>query len=220
MSKLSAIKDRAAAIARRRGTDDEQDLGPDRGTMDQAEARKERARIEARREAERERVQQEAEQAAEQERERVLNDSEGGGGIVSSVVETLETAADAVDDGDGQRLDDIGTALGSDFDGDGETFAEEIGLQSAARGDAEDEAITDLSQRVNRNTDSIDSLQQQVQGGGDAFGGGGGGADDAAAGGFFGGGEVDANAIDPAEFGLGGGDDDSGGLFGGGGGGL
>jgi hypothetical protein len=150
MSRLEKIKQRAAQFAERR-TDDSR--------TDQAEARVERARKEARKEAKRERVQQRAEKAREEERERVLNEDRGSGGIVSSVVSTIEEATEAVDDGDNERLDDISQAMGTDFDGDGEPFAQEIGLQSAARADAENQAIQGLGQQVDRNTGRISELE-------------------------------------------------------------
>ena len=151
MSKLEKIKERAAQFAERRSDGDSR--------IDQAEARVERAREEARKEAKRERVQQRAEQAREEERERVLNEDRGGGGIVSSVVSTIEQASEAVDDGDNERLDDISRAMGTDFDGDGEPFAQEIGFQSAARADAENQAISGLGQQVDRNTGRIAELE-------------------------------------------------------------
>ena len=150
MSRLEKIKQRAAQFAERRTESD--------GGIDQGEARVERARQEARKEAKRERVQQRAEKAREEERERVLNDGRGGG-IVSSVVSTIEQASDAVDDGDNERLDDISRAMGTDFDGDGEPFAQEIGLQSAARADAENQALSGLGQQVDRNTGRIGELE-------------------------------------------------------------
>lgn len=202
MSKLSKIKERATEIAQQR-----------KQTTDQEQARIERARMEARKEAKREKVQQRAEQAREDERERVLNDEDGG--IVSSIVSTINEASDAVDDGDDQRLDDISQAMGTDFDGDGEPFAEELGLQSAARGEAEDDALQGLSSQVDRNSGRIDDLEEmgfedparrEPQRG---RGRGGGGSD--MFDGDIGGG------VDPADFGFGG-DDGDGGLFGGGGG--
>jgi len=198
MSRLSNIKERAQEVAQQR-----------RQTTDQEEARIERARIEARKEAKREKVQQRTQQAREAERERVLN--EEGGGIVSSITDAINSATEAVDDGDDQRLDDVSRAMGTDFDGDGETLADEFGLQSARRADAEDNALDGLSQQVDRNTGRIGDLEDmgiepprddpQPRGG---FGGG------DTTGGALGG------ALDPEDFGFGGGDDD-GGFFGGGG---
>jgi hypothetical protein len=73
------------------GRDD--DLGPDRGTMDQLEARKERARIEGRREKERERVQDAVSEAREEGRK----DAETLREKASRVAGTLAEKADDVD---------------------------------------------------------------------------------------------------------------------------
>jgi hypothetical protein len=217
MSKLSEIKQRVTEAAQKR-----------KQITDQEQARIERARIEARKEAKREKVQQRTQQAREAERERVLNDENGG--IVSSITDAIGEATEAVDDGDNQRLDDVSRAMGTDFDGDGETFADELGLQSAARADAEDNALDGLSQQVDRNTGRIGDLEEmgiepprdeaQPRGGfgGGTTGGGFGGSDTA---GGFGGGDTTGGALggglDPKDFGFGGGDDDEGGFFGGGG---
>lgn len=84
-------------------------LGPDRGTMDQEEARLERARQEARREARKEareeRIQEEREEVKEQEKERLQREQR-------SIVDSLATA------------------MQTDFDGDGEVLAEEADLQT------------------------------------------------------------------------------------------
>jgi len=207
MSRLNTIKERAQEIAQKR-----------QQTTDQEQARIERARMEARKEAKREKVQQRTQQAREAERERVLNDENGG--IVSSITDAINSATEAVDDGDDQRLDDVSRAMGTDFDGDGETLADEFGLQSARRADAEDNALDGLSQQVDRNTGRIGDLEDMgIEpprddpqprggfGGGDTTGGFGGGD---TTGGALGG------ALDPEDFGFGGGDDD-GGFFGGGG---
>lgn len=222
MSRLSNIKERAAEIAQKR-----------QQVTDQEQARIERARMEARKEAKREKVQQRTQQAREAERERVLNDE--GGGIVSSISDAINSATEAVDDGDNQRLDDVSRAMGTDFDGDGETFADELGLQSARRADAEDNALDGLSQQVDRNTGRIGDLEEmgfepptesRRQRGGDSggaglFGGGtaGGGMDPDGFG--FGGGDTGGGALggdlDPEDFGFGGGGDDDDSFFGGGG---
>lgn len=218
MSRLNTIKERAQEIAQQR-----------QQTTDQEQARIERARMEARKEAKREKVQQRTQQARERERERVLNDENGG--IVSSITDAIGEAAEAVDDGDNQRLDDVSRAMGTDFDGDGETVADELGLQSARRADAEDNALDGLSQQVDRNTGRIGDLEDmgiepprddpQPRGGfGGGTGGGGGFGGSDTAGGFGGGdtaGGALGGALDPEDFGFGGGDDDDGGFFGGGG---
>jgi hypothetical protein len=160
MSKLSDIKDSAARLARRRRGD---------GRTDQEQARIERAKQEARREAKRERVQQRTQQAREQERERVLEGKDEQG-LLSSVASTISTAASAVDDGDNERVDDVRRAMGTDFDGDGQPLADELGLQSSARADAEDKklgAIEDLANdnasRIGAVEDDLDALSPQSE---------------------------------------------------------
>jgi hypothetical protein len=217
MSKLRKIKERAAEIASQR---DGEQLGPDRGTMDQEEARIERAKQEARKEAKRERTQERIEQAKKRERERVLSD-EDSGGIVSQISDTIEAATEAVDDNDGERTDDLKDAFASDFDGDGETLAEEFGLQSAGRADQEDQAFETLGDRLDGLENELGGSQEPPSGrrrdggGGGGVGGGGfGGGPPAGLGGGGGGFEP----IDPEDFGFGDGDsDDGGGFFGGGG---
>lgn len=152
MSRLDKIRERVAQI---RGGGD--NLGPDRGTMDQEKARIERARQEARREAKQEKRRQQVEQARESERERVLNDD--GGGVVSSVTSAIQTAAESVDDGDGVGVDDLSEAFGTDFDGDGEPFAQELGLQSAKRARVENQQIRGISRQADRNTGRIGELE-------------------------------------------------------------
>jgi len=205
MSKLSRLKQRAAQAVNR-GDDN---LGPDRGTMDQEEARIERAKAEARKEARREKVQQRAEAAREQERERVLNDEGGGGGIVSSISSAIESAAESVDT-DGQiGTDDLGEAFATDFDGDGETLAAEFGLQSAQRADREDATFNALGQQVDDLEASLSEQSQQSPRANGLGGGFGGGA--------FGGGGLGSGQIDPEDFGFGSMDDGDDDFFGGGG---
>jgi hypothetical protein len=160
MSKLSKLKERAAQAVNR----DDDNLGPDRGTMDQEEARIERAKAEARKEAKREKVQQRAEEARERERERVLNDEKSGGGIVSSISSAIETAAESVDT-DGQvRSDDLSEAFSTDFDGDGETLANEFGLQSAQRAEREDATFNSLGQELDQTQQQFKQLEASLGG--------------------------------------------------------
>jgi len=213
MSKLQQIKERAAEIAAGRQRD---------GRIDQEQARIERAKEEARRDAKRDQVQERVEEAREAERERVMNDR--GGGLFSSIASAVDNAADAVDDGDGERLDDIAQAMGTDFDGDGDPLAAEFGLQSSGRADREDNAIQGLTQQVDNNTSRLQSVEAEVgrrAGTRRRSGGGGGGVgtgpiDPAEFGFDFGDGDGSGAApgvepIDPADFGFGG---DDGGLFG------
>lgn len=158
MTTFNSIKERARSLAQRRNDDD---LGPNRGTMDQEQARIERARQEARREARREKVQQRTQQARQDERERVLND-DGNEGLFSSVASTLSTATTAVSDGDDDRLDDVQRAMGTDFDGDGDALAGELGLQSARRADAEDRSIGAIEDLANENASRIGSVENDL----------------------------------------------------------
>jgi len=169
MSRFSEIKDGARRLARGRN---------DQGTVDQEQARIERAKQEARREAKRERTQQRAQQARKQERQRVL-EGEDEQGLVSSITSTVATAADAVADNDGERTDDVRRASRTDFDGDGPPLAAELGLQSSARADAEDKklgAIEDLANdnagRIGAVEDDLDALSPQSDRGGQQRSGG------------------------------------------------
>jgi len=180
MSKLQDIKRKVNRFANR--------------NVDQEDARIERARKEARAEAKRERTKTRVKEAREAERERVLNDG-ASSGLVSQVADTIESASAAVDDGDDERLDDLSRAFGSDFDGDGETLAEEFGLQSAARADREDREFTRLDDRI----EELDRGMREQPGAGQPRD----------AGEMFGGGGFEP--LDPEEFGF----SDDGGLFGG-----
>jgi len=152
MVNLNDIKNKAKEL-KERATDE--NLGPDRGTMDQEQARIERARQEARQEAERKRVQQRVDEARENARENVLTEEQS---ITSRVTDALQSAANAVDDGDDEVLDDLGTAFQTDFDGDGEPFSAELGLQGNQRAQAENQAIESLEQEVSANRGDIDEL--------------------------------------------------------------
>jgi len=152
MSRFSEIKDGARRLARGRN---------DQGTVDQEQARIERAKQEARREAKRERTQQRAQQARKQERQRVL-EGEDEQGLVSSITSTVATAADAVADNDGERTDDVRRAMGTDFDGDGQPLADELGLQSAARADAEDKKLGAIEDLANDNATRISTVENDL----------------------------------------------------------
>ena len=175
MTSLSDIKRRARSIASRRG---DGDLGPNRGTMDQEQARIERAKQEARQEARRERTQQRVQEARQEERERVLEGKDEQG-LVSSITSTVATAAAAVAENDGEGVDAVRRAMGTDFDGDGQPLADGLGLQSSARDDAEDRkrgAIEDLANdnagRIGAVEDDLDSLSPQSGRGGQRRSGG------------------------------------------------
>lgn len=156
MVDISDIKSKAQALRNRVSSDGDDQLGPDRGTMDQLEARKERARMEARQAAKKEKREQEVNQAREQGREEVFGDSPG------SVFGVIQSAVDAVDDGDRESLDDFATAMQTDFDGDGEPFGAEIGLQTELEAEqrqrAENQTFQQLSGRVSANENDIQDL--------------------------------------------------------------
>jgi hypothetical protein len=177
MSRLSEIKERAQQLKQQvQNRGDEQNLGPDRGTMDQEQARIERARQEARKEAERERVKERVQEEREQTKEQVKEGKDpSDDSIGSRIVETISTAAEAVDDGDNEQLDDVNRAMQSDFDGDGEALGAELGFQTQSRAQEENQALTQLGQRVDDNRDDINSLNRGSQSSGGSTGGGGGG---------------------------------------------
>ena len=158
MTTFDQIRRRARSIASRR----DDNLGSDRGTMDQEQARIERAKQEARREAKRERVQQRTQQARQEERQRVLNGDDDDRGLLSSITSTVSTAADAVADNDGENVDDVRRAMGTDFDGDGQPLADELGLQSARRADAEDRKLGAIEDLANDNANRIGSVENDL----------------------------------------------------------
>jgi len=130
--KLKALKDRI-------GSDN---LGPDRGTMDQLEARKERARIEAEREAKRERRQEQVEKARKQGRRR-------GKGLLRTLSDGIENATD--------QFEELGGDLNEiDLDDDGTGLGEE--LQDPPGKDA------GLRAQVDENTGDITDLQEEFDG--------------------------------------------------------
>jgi hypothetical protein len=142
--KLKALKDRIGG----------DNLGPDRGTRDQLEARKERARIEAKREAQRERRQEQIEQARQQGRRQRK-------GFVERLADGIENATDQLDAAGGD-LNDV------DIDDDGTGLGDELA----------DMPEPALASQVDENTEDINELEQQFDGevfdeGGGSGGGGG-----------------------------------------------
>jgi hypothetical protein len=154
------IRERVRRAAGRGGGsgDDEQ--------IDQLEARLERARQEAeregKREARRERVQQTREEARERAREEAFTEDEQPAGALGRISSAIGNAVDAVDDGDGESLDDVRAAMQTDFDDDGEPFAAEIGLESNAEATQHQQVTGTLANQVNENTASIDFLEAEV----------------------------------------------------------
>jgi DNA anti-recombination protein RmuC len=158
MVSLSDIKERAKDAVSRDGD----------SRIDQGEARVERARQEAReearREAQRQEVQERVAQAREEGREageQAANDR----GTLQRVTEAISAATEQVGDNDGQIIDDIDAAMGTDFDGDGEPFGAELGFQTNDRGQAENQAFGTLGERVTTNEQNITSLESEVFGG-------------------------------------------------------
>ena len=128
------------------GLDRDDNLGPDRGTMDQLEARKERARMEAREEAKKEARQEQLQEVREQEKQEVKQEF------------TQESTS---------TLKRLGEALTTDYDGDGESLAGEVGLQTekATRRDNKQtaQAITDTRQAVAANRSMLDQVREDMQ---------------------------------------------------------
>jgi len=135
----------------------------DNGRIDQEQARVQRARQEARRQARQERTQQRVVMAREEERQRVLS-GEDEQGLISSINSTLNAAADAVADTDDEQIDDVRSALNTDFDGDGEALANEFGLQSSARADVEDQLFEQLDTTTGENAGRLDSVESDLDG--------------------------------------------------------
>lgn len=127
--------------------------------IDQEQARIERAREEARREARRERTQDRVEQAREEARREVREGTDtDNDGKLSSFLSAFDDAMGVADDGDNDSVDEAREVLQTDFDGDGEPFAAEMGLQTQQRARQENEAVSELRDRVNRNTERIDEF--------------------------------------------------------------
>lgn len=137
---------------------------------DQLEARKQRAAEKARKEALKEKRQQEVEEAKEQARDNARIDNS----LTGRISDAISSAVDAVDDGDNERLDDIGAAMQTDFDDDGEPLGAELGFQTQARADEENQALSALGEQVNRNRSDIDEIDQQLG----SFGAGGNGSNE------------------------------------------
>jgi hypothetical protein len=125
-------------------------LGPDRGTMDQLEAREERARKEARQEAAKEARQERLEEVRQQEKE-----------------QTKEEKLQELRREDMSTLERLGEALTVDYDGDGESLAGEVGLQTeeATRQDNQQtaRAIANTRRGVINNRSAIEQVRDDMQ---------------------------------------------------------
>ena len=158
MVTIDDIKEKAQRL---RSGGGESNLGPDRGTRDQLEARKERARQEARQEALAEQREQEIQQAREQGRAAVSGEQQSAG---KQILDLFSSAAEAVDDGDDEFVDDFSTAMQTDFDNDGDPFGDELGFQTNAREQAENQSFAALNSRADENRTDINSLESAFDG--------------------------------------------------------
>lgn len=132
------------------GLDRDDNLGPDRGTMDQLEARKERARMEAREEAAKEARQERLQEVRENEKE-----------------QTKQEKLQELRNEDTSTLRRLGEALTVDYDGDGESLAGEVGLQTeeATRQDNQQtaRAIANTRRGVMKNRSAIEQVREDMQ---------------------------------------------------------
>jgi len=165
MSRLSNLKDKVKDRVSR-SSDSEDNLGPDRGTMDQLEARKERARMEARQEAQQEQRQQEIQQAREEARDAVESTDEDAG-ILQRATSAVSAVADDID------IDGDGTSLAAELEdpGGGGFGGGAVGGQPPASGSgagsvAVEEDLAALENDVNENDTEIDRLEDEVFGDG------------------------------------------------------
>lgn len=134
------VREKLKALKERIGSDN---LGPDRGTRDQLEARKERARIEAQRKREREQRREQIEQAREAGRQ----EAERPDGFVARLADGIEQATDQLEAAGGD-LNEV------DIDGDGVGLGDEL----------QDPAGGGLRAQVDDNTEDITELQQEFDG--------------------------------------------------------
>jgi len=149
------VREKLKALKARIGGDN---LGPDRGTRDQLEARKERARIEAKREAQRERRQEQIEQARKQGRRR-------GKGIKKLLSDGIENATDQLEAAGDELADMPEPALASQVDEntedineleqqfDGEVFDEGGGSDNVGGGFASADPFGDAQAPFERDDD-------------------------------------------------------------------
>jgi hypothetical protein len=78
----------------------------------------------------------------------------------------IQTATEQVSErgGDGSVIENIDTAMGTDFDNDGEPLGAELGFQTNDRAGVENEALGTLGERVSQNENNISSLESEVFG--------------------------------------------------------
>jgi len=94
------------------------------------------------------------------------DDSNGNSGTIETVTQAIETATDRVAEaeGEGGVIENIDKAMATDFDGDGEPFAGELGLQTNDRAEIENQAFGTLDERVTTNEQNISQLEGEVFG--------------------------------------------------------
>jgi len=147
---VERVTDAAKRAVSSDGPDRDDNLGPDRGTMDQLEARKERARKEAREEAKKEARQERLKEEREKEKK-----------------QTKKEFKQNLDQEDRSTLKRLGQALTVDYDGDGESLAGEAGLQTEAESQRDNrrtaQAIADTRRGVINNRSAIEQVRDDMQ---------------------------------------------------------
>jgi hypothetical protein len=125
-------------------------LGPDRGTLDQEEARLERAREQARKEARREARRERIKEAKAEEKKKVKRREK------QRIEREQRSIVDALSD-----------AMQTDFDGDGEVLAEEAGLQTEREARRDNRAtareIRETREMVETNRGRINRYHSRTQ---------------------------------------------------------
>jgi hypothetical protein len=178
-----AIRNRIASALGRGGDGDDDDE-----SIGQLEARIERARQEARAEARTQQRRERVQQAREQARAEALDEPAPGEeppGTLQRIAGAVGQAVEAVDDGDRETFDDFEMAMQTDFDGDGDPFANELGLAADRETEQTQAFAGGLANEVRENSASIDLLENELGQQRSAGGGGLGGGPPAAGGGIF-----------------------------------
>jgi len=147
---VERVTDAAKRVVSSDGLDRDDNLGPDRGTTDQLEARKERARQEAREEAKKEARQEKLKEVREEEKK-----------------QTKQEFKENVDQEGRSTLKRLGQALTVDYDDDGESLAGEVGLQTEAETKQDNrrtaKAIEDTRRGVINNRSAIEQVRDDIE---------------------------------------------------------
>jgi len=95
-----------------------------------------------------------------------IGEDDDGSGTIETVTQAIEAATDRVAEaeGEGGVIENIDKAMATDFDGDGEPFAGELGLQTNDRAEIENQAFGTLDERVTTNEQNISQLEGEVFG--------------------------------------------------------